>query len=133
GSLHWTQTFQLDGEHYDWETYDTPLRAGGMRVVAANGLRLTLHADNGQQFIFDVATRKWLPFAPGQHLYPTMQPPDRTSVCNFADAGPAEATCVAQHIQTVAAQDTVLALTPTYTPLPPTPTLTPEPATSLPI
>jgi hypothetical protein len=53
-----TRTFEHAGG--PWTFYQTPADDGEVRVTAAEGLQLTLTAVNGQQFIFDVATRQWV-------------------------------------------------------------------------
>jgi hypothetical protein len=45
-------------------SYRTPLRAGSIQVIDAVGERLTLRADNGTLFYFDVPTRQWVMPAP---------------------------------------------------------------------
>jgi|SRR5581483_9174787 len=42
-------------------TYPTPAKAGAVHVVDASGERLTLQAASGATFIFDVASRTYLP------------------------------------------------------------------------
>jgi hypothetical protein len=42
------------------ETYRTPTEAGPVTVIDAVGERLTLQADDGTTFYFDVATRQWV-------------------------------------------------------------------------
>lgn len=39
--------------------YGMPVRVGGVEIVQADGLRLTLRADDGSHWIFDVTTRTW--------------------------------------------------------------------------
>src|SRR5579859_5998721 len=48
-----------DGEPSGWSFYDSPVRAGGLTILSANGLRLTIGAGNGQQFVFDASTFTW--------------------------------------------------------------------------
>jgi hypothetical protein len=40
--------------------YPTPIRAGAVRIVDANGMQLTLVAQDGTGFFFDVASRKYV-------------------------------------------------------------------------
>jgi hypothetical protein len=40
--------------------YATPSRVGWVRIESVNGTLLTLLAQNGQQFVFDVQTRTWV-------------------------------------------------------------------------
>jgi hypothetical protein len=42
------------------ETYRTPMKAGPVEIIAAVGERLTLRAEDGTRFYFDVATRQWV-------------------------------------------------------------------------
>ncbi len=54
---------RISDSHYnilDLATYDPPLARGVVRVVDAIGERLTLQADDGTRFYFDVATRQWV-------------------------------------------------------------------------
>jgi hypothetical protein len=39
--------------------YWMPAQVGGVEIVQADGVRLTLRADDGSHWIFDVATRTW--------------------------------------------------------------------------
>jgi hypothetical protein len=39
--------------------FRTPLKAGPVRIVAANGARLTLEAADGMHFVFDIVTRSF--------------------------------------------------------------------------
>ncbi len=45
-------------------SYRTPLRVGPIRVIDAVGEQLTLRADDGTLFTFDVPTRQWVTPAP---------------------------------------------------------------------
>jgi hypothetical protein len=45
-------------------TYQTPVRAGLVHIVDANGMRLTLVSESGQVFVFDVSTREFIPQKP---------------------------------------------------------------------
>ncbi len=42
------------------ESYTTPTKAGPVTITDAVGERLTLQADDGTRFTFDVATRQWV-------------------------------------------------------------------------
>jgi hypothetical protein len=42
------------------EAFNTPIAAGSVRFVQANDTRLTLKADNGETFVFDVKTRQFV-------------------------------------------------------------------------
>jgi len=42
------------------QLYSTPIKAGPVRITDAVGERLTLQADDGTHFYFDVATRQWV-------------------------------------------------------------------------
>jgi hypothetical protein len=49
------------GLHTGLETlYDTPTADGAVQITAADGSRLTLTTATNHQFIFDVATRRWV-------------------------------------------------------------------------
>lgn len=41
--------------------YWMPTRAGGVEIVGAAGMRITLRADDGSRWLFDIATRSWQP------------------------------------------------------------------------
>jgi hypothetical protein len=58
--LVFTRTLTLSRSSGERPEYTTPARVGSVRIVAADGLRLTLEAGNGQQFIFDAGTRQWV-------------------------------------------------------------------------
>ena len=103
--------------------YDAPLQAGKLRVIAANGLRLTVEAANGQRSIFDLNTRTWIDPAPGSPSYPTITPLPTFPGCSEENARLGE-ECRAQQQQTREAWAAADALTPTRTPLP---TVTPIP------
>ena len=53
-------------------SYRTPRRVGPIRVTDAVGERLTLHADEGTLFYFDVPTRQWV--TPGPSPVPSLPP-----------------------------------------------------------
>jgi hypothetical protein len=53
--------------------YSTPTRSGLIKVVDATGYRLTLRADDGTLFYFDVLTRQW--GTPGPSPVPSSLPP----------------------------------------------------------
>ena len=53
----------MDNNNYfpsEGGAYQTPVRVGPVRIVDANGMQLTLVSDNGQVFVFDVSTRKFI-------------------------------------------------------------------------
>ena len=54
--------------------YLTPLRAGAVQVIDAVGERLTLRADDGTLFYFDVLTRQWVTPTPGPTPIPSLPP-----------------------------------------------------------
>jgi hypothetical protein len=57
------------------EIYTAPQQAGGIRIVDAIGERLTLRADDGTLFYFDVLTRQWVNPAPSPSTeVPTYDP-----------------------------------------------------------
>jgi len=56
------------------EIYTAPQQAGGIRIVDAIGERLTLRADDGTLFYFDVLTRQWVGTPPS----PAPSPPTHT-------------------------------------------------------
>lgn len=43
------------------QVYWMPIQAGGVTIVQADGMRLTLRADDGSHWIFDITTRSWQP------------------------------------------------------------------------
>jgi hypothetical protein len=43
-----------------FDHYPTPLKAGPVTITDAVSERLTLQADDGTRFYFDVATRQWV-------------------------------------------------------------------------
>jgi Tol biopolymer transport system component len=43
----------------DWSIYATPASRGAVRVLEVSDQRLTLSAEDGTQFVFDLATRTW--------------------------------------------------------------------------
>jgi|SRR5579859_2687455 len=48
-------------KHYgDPFIYETPLRAGRVRIVDGSGMQLTLQASNGTLFYFDAAAQHWI-------------------------------------------------------------------------
>jgi hypothetical protein len=49
-----TQT--LDGKKLGSKRYNTPEKVGPVQIVAADGMLLTVAAENGRTFVFDVAT-----------------------------------------------------------------------------
>jgi hypothetical protein len=54
-------TSTLDLQDYGPQhSYQAPSRSGLLHVAAAEGFRLTLQADDGTTFYFDVATRQWV-------------------------------------------------------------------------
>jgi hypothetical protein len=55
------------------DTYDTPAKAGEVEIVDAVGERLTLQANDGTLFYFDVLTRQWV--TPGPTPVPSSLPP----------------------------------------------------------
>jgi len=54
------ETMTLAHSGGPWTLYYTPADDGEIHVTAAEGLRVTLTAVNGHQFLFDVATRQWV-------------------------------------------------------------------------
>jgi hypothetical protein len=51
--------FDLRGQLEDRKMFPAPIRAGALHVVSADGLRVTLLADNGTSFVFDAANGTW--------------------------------------------------------------------------
>lgn len=56
------------------DLYQTPLRAGPVRLVGGIGEQLTLRAEDGTLFYFDVPTRQWLTPTPGPSPPPSPAP-----------------------------------------------------------
>lgn len=56
------------------ESYRTALQVGPVRVVSASGDQLTLRADGGTLFYFDLATRQWVTATPGPSPSPMLSP-----------------------------------------------------------
>lgn len=56
----WIIIERPDGSPGKFERYDTPSAAGTIRVVSADGFELVLQAENGEMFLFDVATRRYV-------------------------------------------------------------------------
>lgn len=54
------------------QIYETPTRAGWVTIVQVDGTRLTLQADNGATFVFDLTTRTWV--RPDTHATVTATP-----------------------------------------------------------
>ena len=54
--------------------YATPTHSGLIRVVDATGYRLTLRAEDGNIFYFDVLTRQWVTLTPAPSPIPSLLP-----------------------------------------------------------
>jgi hypothetical protein len=51
----------LDGHTTTMELFNTPTRSGSVRILSADGLRVTMLSTDGTQFVFDAGMRAWIP------------------------------------------------------------------------
>jgi hypothetical protein len=51
----------IAGHTAKMELFNTPTRSGEVRIVSADGVRVTMLSTDGTQFVFDAGMRAWIP------------------------------------------------------------------------